>query len=185
MDPDLYDEFGNYVGPDLQSEDDSSSEEEKDEDEEEPMQDEDERDEDEPSAQSMAIVLHEDKKYYPTPGEVFGPDVETITHEEDTQPLTKPIIEPVKKNKFEHVEQDLPQTTYQIEFLADLMDNGNLIRNVALVGHLHHGKTSFVDCLMQQTHPDLQTKEHFYYTAFFLLYLQCTSWLNIISFITL
>ena len=43
-------------------------------------------------AQSMAIVLHEDKKYYPTPGEVFGPDVETITHEEDTQPLTKPII---------------------------------------------------------------------------------------------
>ena len=40
----------------------------------------------------MAIVLHEDKKYYPTPGEVFGPDVETITHEEDTQPLTKPII---------------------------------------------------------------------------------------------
>jgi len=159
MDPDLYDEFGNYVGPDLQSEDDSSSEEEKDEDEEEPMQDEDERDEDEPSAQSMAIVLHEDKKYYPTPGEVFGPDVETITHEEDTQPLTKPIIEPVKKNKFEHVEQDLPQTTYQIEFLADLMDNGNLIRNVALVGHLHHGKTSFVDCLMQQTHPDLQTKD--------------------------
>jgi hypothetical protein len=27
-----------------------------------------------------------------------------------------------------------------------------------LVGHLHHGKTSFVDCLMQQTHPDLRTK---------------------------
>jgi len=159
MDPDLYDEFGNYVGPDLQSEDDSSSEEEKDEEEEEPMQDEDERDEEEASAQSMAIVLHEDKKYYPTPGEVFGPDVETITHEEDTQPLTKPIIEPVKKNKFEHVEQELPQTNYQIEFLADLMDNGNLIRNVALVGHLHHGKTSFVDCLMQQTHPDLQTKD--------------------------
>jgi U5 small nuclear ribonucleoprotein component len=107
----------------------------------------------------MAIVLHEDKKYYPTAGEVFGPDVETIVHEEDTQPLTKPIIEPVKKNKFEHVEQELPRTTYQVEFLADLMDNGNLIRNVALVGHLHHGKTSFVDCLMQQTHPDLQSKD--------------------------
>ena len=49
-------------------------------------------DDDEAAAQSMAIVLHEDKKYYPTPAEVFGPDVETITHEEDTQPLTKPII---------------------------------------------------------------------------------------------
>ena len=61
---------------------------------------------------------------------MYGPDVETIVHEEDTQPLTKPIIEPVKKNKFEHVEQDLPATTYPIEFLADLMDNANLIRQV-------------------------------------------------------
>jgi len=83
--------------------------------------------------------------------------VETIVHEEDTQPLTKPIVEPVRKNKFEHVEQELPETTYSMEFLADLMDNGNLVRNVALVGHLHHGKTSFVDCLMQQTHPELTT----------------------------
>ena len=24
----------------------------------------------------MQVVLHEDKKYYPTPEEVFGPDVE-------------------------------------------------------------------------------------------------------------
>ena len=98
----------------------------------------------------------QDKKYYPTAGEVYGPDVETIVHEEDTQPLTKPIVEPVRKNKFEHVEQELPETTYSMEFLADLMDNGNLVRNVALVGHLHHGKTSFVDCLMQQTHPELR-----------------------------
>lgn len=41
-------------------------------------------------------------------------------------------------------------------FLADLMDNADLIRNVGLVGHLHHGKTSFVDCLVEQTHPDIQ-----------------------------
>ena len=34
MDPDLYDEFGNYVGPDLESEDDSDSEEEQREEEE-------------------------------------------------------------------------------------------------------------------------------------------------------
>jgi len=167
MDPDLYDEFGNYIGPDLESEEDSSEDEARvDRDEDDRMEDGDEDgddrgidDDEEGTAQSMAIVLHEDKKYYPTPGEVFGPDVETITHEEDTQPLTKPIIEPVKKNKFEHVEQELPATSYQIDFLADLMDNGNLIRNVALVGHLHHGKTSFVDCMMQQTHPDLRTKD--------------------------
>ena len=28
MDPDLYDEFGNYIGPDLESEEDSGSEDE-------------------------------------------------------------------------------------------------------------------------------------------------------------
>ena len=39
------------------------------------------------------------------------------------------------------------------------MDNPDLIRNVVLCGHLHHGKTSFVDCLIEQTHPELQAKE--------------------------
>ena len=44
----------------------------------------------EEAGQSMAVVLHEDKKYYPSAEEVYGPEVETIVHEEDTQPLTGP-----------------------------------------------------------------------------------------------
>jgi hypothetical protein len=76
MDPDLYDEFGNYVGPELESESDSESEEEKEreeeEEEEEDMQEGEEREEEE-MARSMAIVLHVDKKYYPTAGEVGHP----------------------------------------------------------------------------------------------------------------
>lgn len=44
-------------------------------------------------------------------------------------------------------------------FLADMMDNPNLIRNVALIGHLHHGKTTFVDCLIRQTHPGFRSTE--------------------------
>ena len=44
-----------------------------------------------------------------------------------------------------------------MEFLADLMDSAELIRTVALVGHLHHGKTSFTDCLLLQTHPEFTT----------------------------
>lgn len=44
-------------------------------------------------------------------------------------------------------------------FLADIMDTPTLIRNVALVGHLHHGKTTFVDCLIRQTHPQFVTHE--------------------------
>ena len=60
-------------------------------------------------------------------------------------------------SNFQVAEQELPETTYNMEFLADLMDSAELIRSVALVGHLHHGKTSFMDCLLMQTHPDLQT----------------------------
>ena len=56
---------------------------------------------------STAVVLHEDKKYYPTAAEVYGPEVETIVQEEDAQPLTEPIIAPVRKNKFQHVEQQV------------------------------------------------------------------------------
>lgn len=75
------------------------------------------------------------------------------------KPLDKPIIEPVKKMKFQLKEQDLPTTTYSMEFLTDLMDAPSLIRNVALVGHLHHGKTTFVDCLIRQTHPQFRMEE--------------------------
>ena len=161
MDPDLmYDEFGNYIGPELESdeEDDDSV------DEPEAYEDVDDAneaidDDEDPNVESTAVVLHEDKKYYPTAMEVYGPEVETLVQEEDAQPLTEPIIAPVRKNKFQHIEQEIPETTYDPEFMADLMDNPNLVRNVALVGHLHHGKSTFIDCLMHQTHPDLQTKE--------------------------
>lgn len=107
----------------------------------------------------MQVVLHEDKKYYPTAEEVYGPEVETIVQEEDNQPLTEPIIAPVKKKKFAMTEQDLPATSYNMEFLADLMDTPELIRNVTLCGHLHHGKTSFVDCLIEQTHPEIYSSD--------------------------
>uniref|UniRef100_A0A2C9JTD6 116 kDa U5 small nuclear ribonucleoprotein component n=1 Tax=Biomphalaria glabrata TaxID=6526 RepID=A0A2C9JTD6_BIOGL len=158
MDADLYDEFGNYIGPELDSDDgDEEEEEEQDEDDDYvDRDDEDDMDQDEAeNPAEMQVVLHEDKKYYPTPEEVYGPDVETIVQEEDTQPLTEPIIAPIKNKKFSMVEQDLPTTTYNMEFLADLMDCPNLVRNVTLCGHLHHGKTSFIDCLMEQTHPEI------------------------------
>lgn len=51
-------------------------------------------------ADDTSIVLHDDKKYYPTPAEIYGPDVETIVQDEDTQALTDPIIKPIKQKKF-------------------------------------------------------------------------------------
>ena len=44
-----------------------------------------------------------------------------------------------------------------MEYLADLMDVPELIRNVAFVGQLHHGKTLFTDMLLEQTHPNIKT----------------------------
>ncbi|KAL9968242.1 hypothetical protein ACROYT_G026594 [Oculina patagonica] len=160
MEADLYDEFGNYIGPELDSDEESEEEEEADEEDAvEYAEDDEDEQMDQDEEPQMQVVLHEDKKYYPTAEEVFGPEVETVVQEEDTQPLTEPIIKPVSKKKFFHAEQDLPTTTYNTEYLADLMDNPVLIRNVALAGHLHTGKSVFVDCLIEQTHQDIQAKE--------------------------
>ncbi|XP_019521100.1 PREDICTED: 116 kDa U5 small nuclear ribonucleoprotein component [Hipposideros armiger] len=117
MDTDLYDEFGNYIGPELDSDedDDELGRETKDLDEMDDDDDDDDvgdHDEDHPG---MEVVLHEDKKYYPTAEEVYGPEVETIVQEEDTQPLTEPIIKPVKTKKFTLMEQTLPVTVYEME----------------------------------------------------------------------
>lgn len=78
-------------------------------------QDEDREDVDEEMGESQAVVLHEDKRYYPTAIEVFGADVETVVQEEDNQALSVPLIAPIKKKKFQLKEQDLPNTVYSME----------------------------------------------------------------------
>ncbi|KAG0140391.1 hypothetical protein CROQUDRAFT_136726 [Cronartium quercuum f. sp. fusiforme G11] len=138
---------------------------------------------------SNAVVLHDDKKYYPlASGEclsstagasschLYGPDVETLVEEEDAQPLTEPIVNPIKIRKFTILEKgdDVPETNFSkqlshlsssrrywflkdqpscIRFMLDLMSHSESVRNVAVVGHLHHGKTSLVDMLVHETHP--------------------------------
>jgi U5 small nuclear ribonucleoprotein component len=66
-------------------------------------------------APSNQIVLHEDKNYYPSAEEVYGPGVETLVQEEDTQPLSEPIIAPIKIRKFYIAEKEMPATTYNKE----------------------------------------------------------------------
>jgi U5 small nuclear ribonucleoprotein component len=101
---------------------------------------------------SNAVVLHEDKQYYPSAQQVYGADVETLVQEEDAQPLTEPIINPVTQKKFSLQEADLPPVFYSREFMADLLNYPDQIRNIAIAGHLHHGKTAFMDMLVTQTH---------------------------------
>ena len=125
------------------------------------------------SEHATQIVLHEDKKYYPSAEEVYGKGTETLVMEEDAQPLEVatlstgsdtilqnhhlikhfrsnkqfhgvlqvPIIAPVKQKKFQVVEQKELKSNYKAEFLTALMGTPLLTRNIAIAGHLHHGKT--------------------------------------------
>lgn len=101
---------------------------------------------------SNAVILHEDKQYYPTAQQVYGTEVETLVEEEDAQPLTQPIIAPVQQKKFAVQEAGLPPVYYSREFMTDMLNFPEQIRNIALVGHLHHGKTAFMDSLVLETH---------------------------------
>lgn len=175
---DQYDEFGNFIGEIEDSDDDGSQEDQQqqqqyaststrlagydDDDEEEDgvagdgdveMGDGDDDEADQRiSRAGNAIILHEDKKYYSTAQEIYGEDVETMVQEEDQQPLSEPIVAPIRSRKFRVEEKDLPETTYDKNFLLNLTNHPESIRNIAIVGHLHHGKTSLVDVLVHQTH---------------------------------
>ncbi|KAH8481757.1 hypothetical protein POPTR_018G114900v4 [Populus trichocarpa] len=180
MDDNLYDEFGNYIGPEIESDRESDGEEEDEELPDKPHEDEEESDGEEavhasngwltaPNDVDMdnQVVLAEDKKYYPTAEEVYGPGVETLVNDEDEQPLEQPIIKPVRNIKFEVGVKD-SSTYVSSQFLVGLMSNPSLVRNVALVGHLQHGKTVFMDMLVEQTHHtptfDINSEKHIRYT---------------------
>ncbi|KAH8701153.1 putative U5 snRNP component Snu114 [Talaromyces proteolyticus] len=156
---DLYDEFGNYIGEGGLSEEESQHGdapaagyiyEESEEGDVHEAADQELMEVDE--GPSNAVILHEDKQYYPSAQQVYGAEVETLVQEEDAQPLTEPIINPIQDKKFALQEADLPPVFYSREFMADLLKFPEQIRNVAIAGHLHHGKTAFMDMLVMQTH---------------------------------
>lgn len=67
-----------------------------------------------------AVILHEDKQYYPSAQDVYGADVETLVQEEDAQPLSEPIIAPVKVRKWVIEEKDLPETRFNKGYIIKL-----------------------------------------------------------------
>ncbi|KAI1334137.1 P-loop containing nucleoside triphosphate hydrolase protein [Xylariaceae sp. FL0016] len=156
---DLYDEFGNFIGEDADA---SEEESEHGVDASQYLDDEYREDARETTGQELmqvdddgpsnAVILHEDKQYYPTAQQVYGADVETLVQEEDAQPLTQPIVAPVEVKKFSVEEADLPPVFFDRSFTTDLMNFPEQIRNIAFAGHLHHGKTAFMDMLVLETH---------------------------------
>lgn len=180
MSDNLYDEFGNYIGESLEDEEvtydqQQQQQEEEEEEDRKPNQQQqqqqynddeahieetgdndggDEMNIDRDNIQistTSAIVLHEDKQYFPDASDVYK-GVEVMVQDEDSQPLSKPIIDPKKNKSFTITEKDYPETSYSKQFLTDLSTYPQFIRNVSLIGQLHHGKTSFMDMLFQQTH---------------------------------
>jgi 116 kDa U5 small nuclear ribonucleoprotein component len=189
---DLYDEFGNYIGPELE---DSSDEEDSSDDDEEEEEDQVDVAPDDASDVSVddddhaalvvadpnaattttttadpmnAIVLHEDKEHYATAEETFGQGVRAAVLDEDAMDLETPIVAPVV-TKSHHVvgvgggggtsAADANKFTfrYSDEYLTGhLLSNETTQtrRGVAVVGHLHHGKTTLLDMLME---PSLET----------------------------
>lgn len=155
---DFYDEFGNYVGP----VDGTEAEEE-----EEPIIDSLPHDDSEQyaldnvvsqervTAAERQVVLHEDKKYYLSAMEVYGETVDVQVQEEDTQPLTEPIIAPIREILLDTAETAIPPLRHSADFLLALADTPERCRNVAVVGHIHHGKTSLVDCLVAAGHQSM------------------------------
>ncbi|CAD8208930.1 unnamed protein product [Paramecium octaurelia] len=146
-----YDEFGNYIGPEIDSEEEDNVQIE----EEQIAED----DQEHVIAnrvyipnQQVAVILNEDKQYYPDAQQVYGRDVEINVQEEDAQPITQPMIAPLKSKEFDIQETQIPQTTFDYEFLCRISKNPALVRNVAIVGGLHHGKTSMMDVFVKQTH---------------------------------
>lgn len=160
MEGDLYDEFGNYIGPDVSESEEESwqpipqpQEESEEEQEDGGLMTADNMVIDEPGHQ---VVLHEDKKYYPELEEVY-PEAEALVMEEDTMPITQPVIAPIQDRKFEKYDRNIPDTTFSFDYLRFLAYKPELIRNIAVIGHLHHGKTSLVDLFIENTHPGYPT----------------------------
>lgn len=48
--------------------------------------------------------------------------------------------------------ESVGQLILRPRFMLEMMDHPSMIRNVAVAGHLHHGKTSLLDSLVLETH---------------------------------
>ena len=173
----MYDEFGNYTGPELEDEDD---------DQQSPRSDgerdtEDWEQDDEkqapaaspPPQQQRAAALSASStalstlppasashsassalvpQYYPSNAELYGPDIDIVVGDEDSQRIEQPIIAPVVTSRFGLSETALPGCSWDWRFFAGLMEHPELIRHVVVLGALHHGKTSLLDMLVRHTH---------------------------------
>ena len=155
-----YDEFGNFIGKIEESEASSSSSSEVSSTEETLSSDEDgdEKMEDAEGPMSTAVVLHEDKKYYPDAEEVYGDETQIIVGEEDAQPIEVPIIAPTVEKKFNVDSRKSKKNTRESDYLHSMSQKQQFVRNITVAGYIGHGKTSFFDYLLGETNGFTDTR---------------------------
>ena len=75
-----------------------------------------------------------------------------MVEDEDAQALEVPVVPRVVRARAEVLERNALPSHVSPAFLAALMSAPLLVRNVAVVGQLHCGKTSLLDVLLEETH---------------------------------
>ena len=169
----MYDEFGNYIGPDLDDDDNGSSPTHSQTTDDDDSHEWEQQDDTlpshhspsphpsplpPPSEPSTAVALPTagstalGKQYYPSAEQLYGGETEVIVGDEDAQPIEQPLIAPVRVKQWGLSESDLPHCTWDWRFMAGMMDHPTLIRHTALIGALHSGKTALLDLLIHHTH---------------------------------
>ncbi|KNZ60251.1 uncharacterized protein VP01_1588g2 [Puccinia sorghi] len=121
------------------------------------------------SGSSNAVVLHDDKKYYPlASGQLefccMAPMSKPWLKKKMRNPSLNQLSTPsrfensplLKKGKLypRQPSPSMPHISFPkfSRFMVDLMSHPESVRNVAVVGHLHHGKTALLDMLVHETH---------------------------------
>lgn len=151
---DQYDEFGNYIGDAADSESDNESLQNG----EDHILDngeviDDMLDSDDEGTNNGALVKTDNLlDAFEAAETIFVDQTSTGTD----QPVIKPIVT-TKTLEYKCIDDELPQTTYPKDYLVSLgHSQPERIRNVAVVGGLHVGKTSLIDLLVMETHPEVR-----------------------------
>lgn len=98
----------------------------------------------------------------PTLSSVFGDNVEVLVETHDQQSADVPLVQPDPQHRrkaehavFTQLKKNIPDTTYDRDYMLHLLGLPERVRNVALVGALHSGKTSLADLLALEAHARL------------------------------
>ena len=141
-DQELYDEFGNYLNPVSDSEEESF-ELAPDSDNEVPPEQ-----AVPPKEEEEEVELYEEKNYYSSLKETF-PEADTRVQREDTMDIEDPILKAPKPQTL-IVPSNVEKEDKTDLFRKDLQQNTGNFRNIAVVGGFHSGKTRFCDLLLNQ-----------------------------------